>query len=131
LELIFVLADTLAFQDDYSNEFRVVECTIEPSSAIEAVKQDRHVLLLFAGRPAVDIVMLWSEHQGSVLEMIDVVYHLTSVDIPDSLDFFAEQFPAGYHGRLPLHAVSLTSAAAARPSRISRRAQCSRLLSFR
>jgi len=96
LELIFVPADTRAFQDDYSNEFSVVERTMEPSSPVEAVQQDRRIFLCFARRPAGDIVVLWSEHQSSVLKVIDVIYHFTSVDIPDSPDFLPEQFPTGY-----------------------------------
>jgi hypothetical protein len=97
LQLIFVLAGTLAVQDDYANEFCVVEYPIEPSLPVEAVKQDRRVFLCFARGPTGHIVMCWSEHQSSVLKVIDVVYHFASVDIPDLLDFFPEQFPAGYH----------------------------------
>ena len=97
MELIFVLADKLAFQNDCSNESYLVECTVEPSAPVVAVEQDRRVFLCFARWPAVDVVMLWSQHQSSVLEMIDVVYHFTSVDIPDLLDFFPEQFLMGYH----------------------------------
>jgi hypothetical protein len=49
------------------------------------------------GRPAGDIEMMGAEHQSSVLKAIDVVYHFTSVDIPDLLDFFPDQFPTGNH----------------------------------
>ena len=48
LELIFALADKLALQHGHSNEFRVVECAMEPSASVEAVKQDRRVFLSFA-----------------------------------------------------------------------------------
>ena len=41
LELIFALADTLAFQHGRSNEFRVIECAMEPSASVEAVKQEQ------------------------------------------------------------------------------------------
>jgi hypothetical protein len=90
LELIFVLADKPAFQDDGSDQFCVLECAMEPSAPIEAVKQDRRVFLSFARRPAGDIDMLGAEYQGSVLKAIEVVYHFTAIDIPDVLDFFPE-----------------------------------------
>ena len=98
LELISVLADTLALEDDCPDEFRVIECTIKPSASVEAVQQDRRVFLGLAGWPAADIVMFWSEHQSSVFKAIDVIYHLTAVDTPDLFDFVAAQFPDSYHG---------------------------------
>jgi hypothetical protein len=97
LELIFVLADKIVIQDDGSDQFCVLECAMEPSAAVEAVKQDRRVFLGFAGRPAADIDMLRAEYQGSVLKAIEVVYHFTAIDIPNLLDFLPEQFPAAYH----------------------------------
>jgi hypothetical protein len=42
--------------------------------------------------------MIWPEHQSSALKVIDVLYHFTSVDIPDLLDFFPAQYPSGFQG---------------------------------
>ena len=104
LELILARADKSALEDDYSDHSYAVEFAIEPSSAVEAVKQDGGIFFCFARWPAGDIVVLRSEHQSSVLKMINAVYHFASVDIPDLLDFFAEQFPTGYHRLSPSHA---------------------------
>jgi hypothetical protein len=93
LELIATLTDSLAVQHDSGNELRPVEQAVEPTSAVEAVEQDRRVQVCFAWRPAGEIVVLWSQHQVSVLEAIDVVGHFTTVDTPDLLDFLPKQFP--------------------------------------
>jgi len=92
LELILVLADALVIEDDDSDQFSALECTVEPSAPVEAVTQDRRGFLCFArwptGRKRLGI--RGSEHQSSVLKAIDVVCHFTAIDIPDMLDFFPE-----------------------------------------
>ena len=97
LELIFLFADRLVVQDDDSDQFCALERAMEPSAPVEAVKEDRRGFLSFARWPAGDIDMTGSEHQGSILKAIEIVYHFTAVDIPDVLDFFPEQFPAANH----------------------------------
>jgi len=97
LELIFLLADRLVLQDDDSDQFCALESAMEQSAPVEAVKEDRRGFLSCARWPARDIEMMGSEHQGSILKAIDVVYHFTAVDIPDLRDFFPEQVPAANH----------------------------------
>src|ERR1700735_702651 len=80
---------------------------MEPPASVEAVKQDRHVFLCFARWPAADIEVLRSEHQSSILYVIDVVYDFASVDIPDLLDLLPEQFPTGYHKKSPMRSQPL------------------------
>jgi hypothetical protein len=96
LELIATFTDALIFQNDYPNKIRAIECAMEPSSAVEAVAQDRRVFFRFAWWPAVNLMMFWSQHQSSVLESIDVLDHFASVDVPDLLDFLPQQIPTSY-----------------------------------
>jgi len=90
LELILVLADALVIEDDDSDQFSALECTVEPSAPVEAVKQDRRGFLCLARWPTEDVDIKGSEHQSSVLKAIEVVYPFTAIDIPDMLDFFPE-----------------------------------------
>jgi hypothetical protein len=101
LELILAPADEPALQYHHSDESRVVESPAEPSAPIEAVKQYGCVFLRFTGWPSHNINVLGSEHQNTVLKLIELLNHFASVDIPDLGDLFAQQFSEVYHREDP------------------------------
>ncbi len=97
LKAILVLADEFRFEDRHANYQLPIKQSMKPSALIEALDQVRCIFLGFPRRPTVDVAMVWLEHQSSILEAIDVVNYLASVDSPDLLDFFSDQLPARCH----------------------------------
>src|SRR5271155_5139366 len=97
LKLILPSPDALALENGRSHQACPVERTIEPSATVITFKQHGSVFFCFTGRPAVDLVMFWSEHQSSILDPIDVFNHFAAIDAPDPCHFFPAQFATVCH----------------------------------
>ncbi len=103
LQPVALGAEAARVEDYRADQAALVEQAEEPAAAVEAVEQDRRVMLGLALRPAAHVVELGAQHQLAGLDGIQVFDHFAAVDLPDQGDFVAaQQAFFGHRGFLAL-----------------------------